>query len=399
MSETTWDRAVYDPAAEHSGLDGADAGGWLAARREAMDIVVAAIAESSWVDHLVLRGSALLKAWFGDAAREPGDLDFVVTPVEWRIDDAEVARMLPDIAARAAALSRIAGTVRIDAEPFVSDIEQHIWTYNGVPGCRLELTWECPERGRGDLHLDFAFGEELPETPVRTAIARLGIPGPAVTLRTATRPLSLAWKLLWLGADMDEGGASGKDLYDAVLLAEHCTVPRPLLDEVLDLGDVECYWSPESRTRLDALLAAAENVEWDGFAAAYPHLDRARDDFIWRLVVAVAPVFPPGLETLYEHLALTLTDRVTYLRNRITGPLPDYIEQTFAARPPSTVEQLVVTRELMGRESTSLRTAADAVAAMQSRRTTRPYPAFQRGFGDPHRIAAALEPQSDRSPR
>jgi hypothetical protein len=30
----------------------------------------------------VLRGSILLKAWFGDAAREPGDLDFgdPVTP-------------------------------------------------------------------------------------------------------------------------------------------------------------------------------------------------------------------------------------------------------------------------------------------------------------------------------
>jgi len=43
--------------------------------------------ESPWQNHLVLRGSLLLKAWLGAAAREPGDMDWVVTPPTLRMAD------------------------------------------------------------------------------------------------------------------------------------------------------------------------------------------------------------------------------------------------------------------------------------------------------------------------
>ncbi|WP_408639390.1 nucleotidyl transferase AbiEii/AbiGii toxin family protein [Nocardia yamanashiensis] len=71
------------------------------AHREAIDLVLAAVAASEWADNLVLRGSVLLTAWFGAQAREPRDVDFVVTPVDWRLEDDAVQRMLTEIDAAA----------------------------------------------------------------------------------------------------------------------------------------------------------------------------------------------------------------------------------------------------------------------------------------------------------
>jgi hypothetical protein len=50
----------------------------LDARRAVLDHVLAVVAGSHLVDHLVLRGSRLLQAWAGTAAREPADLDWIV---------------------------------------------------------------------------------------------------------------------------------------------------------------------------------------------------------------------------------------------------------------------------------------------------------------------------------
>ena len=60
------------------------------------------------------------------------------------------------------------------------------------------------------------FCEDLPVAPVVTPIPHAE--GPPSQLRTATRELSVAWKLLWLETDSNP---QAKDLYDAVLLAEH----------------------------------------------------------------------------------------------------------------------------------------------------------------------------------
>ncbi|RPF21908.1 nucleotidyl transferase AbiEii/AbiGii toxin family protein [Myceligenerans xiligouense] len=53
---------------------------WAQARTAVRNHVLDVIARSPWAPNLVLRGSATLPAWLGDTAREPGDLDFVVTP-------------------------------------------------------------------------------------------------------------------------------------------------------------------------------------------------------------------------------------------------------------------------------------------------------------------------------
>ncbi|WP_164545205.1 hypothetical protein [Antribacter gilvus] len=53
---------------------------WAARRTAARDHILDVVAACPWKTHLVARGSATLSAWVGEAAREPGDLDFVVTP-------------------------------------------------------------------------------------------------------------------------------------------------------------------------------------------------------------------------------------------------------------------------------------------------------------------------------
>jgi hypothetical protein len=50
---------------------------WYTARQLAMEHVLTFIGQSHWQPNLVLRGSTLLKSWFGERAREPGDLDWV----------------------------------------------------------------------------------------------------------------------------------------------------------------------------------------------------------------------------------------------------------------------------------------------------------------------------------
>ncbi|MFG2526860.1 hypothetical protein [Streptomyces sp. NPDC048516] len=47
-----------------------------------------------------------------------------------------------------------------------------------------------------------------------------------MVVRAAARALSLAWKVLWLVSDLHP---EGKDLYDALLLAESTELPSALL--------------------------------------------------------------------------------------------------------------------------------------------------------------------------
>ncbi|MBB5931484.1 nucleotidyl transferase AbiEii/AbiGii toxin family protein [Streptomyces echinatus] len=105
------------------------------ARRRALHLVLDAIAASRWVDALVLRGGVLMSVWLGDAAREPGDLDFVVVPPTWRIDDGRTDGMLRGIAtaAQAPADAR-GGEIGISAR---GAVVEDIWTYDRVPGRRM----------------------------------------------------------------------------------------------------------------------------------------------------------------------------------------------------------------------------------------------------------------------
>ncbi|WP_333762200.1 nucleotidyl transferase AbiEii/AbiGii toxin family protein [Streptomyces sp. IBSBF 2390] len=279
-------RPVFEPALKHYRnayratdpvfADPALGAAWHTARRTAVDEVLAAIAGSEWAGALVLRGSALMSVWFGQAAREPGDLDFVVVPAAWRIEEDRTARMLDGIA-RAAA-SR-AGDVRFSARDAVVE---DIWTYDRVPGRRMVLPWSAPALPGGHVQLDFVFNEPLPEEPEPVRL-------PGGTLLGATPALSLAWKLMWLVNDVH---AQGKDLYDAVLLAERHPLRHELLREVFRLSGEWPY-----PYREDVLLAdvveAVGYVEWEHFVTEYPQFADREREFAERLVRAVTPAFPP----------------------------------------------------------------------------------------------------------
>ncbi|WP_344014849.1 nucleotidyl transferase AbiEii/AbiGii toxin family protein [Streptomyces thermospinosisporus] len=283
-------RPVFDPSLKHyqnayratdpSFSDPERDAAWRAARRRVLHLVLAAIAESGWADALVLRGSVLMSVWFGDAAREPGDLDFVVVPHTWGIEDRRTERMPDSVAgaAEVAAGERGEGLGIASAEAVTEDI----WTYDRVPGRRLVLPWTAPELPGGYVQLDFVFNERLPEEPRPVRL-------PDGTVVNAASPeLSLAWKLMWLINDLH---AQGKDLYDAVLLAERHPLPYALLHEVFRLSG---EWPRLNREEilLEDLVEAVAYVEWEHFATEYPQLAERGREFADRLVRAVTPAFP-----------------------------------------------------------------------------------------------------------
>ncbi|WP_051022190.1 nucleotidyl transferase AbiEii/AbiGii toxin family protein [Nocardia pneumoniae] len=130
-----------------------------------------------------------------------------------------------------------------------------------TPGVRIRVPYHTDSGESGAIRLDFAAEEPLPDAPVWTAIPR-GDGGPPTPVITASRELSLAWKLLWLRSDsMEKDRVAGKDLYDAVVLAEcpqtHLT-PR-LLRTVL--GEHAHGFGPETIRRW--------RVDWDSFAVTH----------------------------------------------------------------------------------------------------------------------------------
>ncbi|WP_144127583.1 nucleotidyl transferase AbiEii/AbiGii toxin family protein [Catellatospora sichuanensis] len=250
-----------------------------AARRAALDHVLALVAAAPCGESLVLRGSMAMLAWAGEQARDPGDLDWVVRPLAWvpidlahpypylnkldkvrtwpeaahgatgdemwdpeDFDTGGIRALLPpeglrwmlpvgrmdldrpheDVLALVEEQPRAAAGVLFDPEAAVLD---HAWAYAyddeyGAGGTRLLLPWRVDDTVHGTLQLDFSYDERLPEAPVVTAIPRAD-GGPPTTVWTASPELSLAWKLQWLHADQASTGSSaGKDLYDAMLLAE-----------------------------------------------------------------------------------------------------------------------------------------------------------------------------------
>ncbi|MFJ4768629.1 nucleotidyl transferase AbiEii/AbiGii toxin family protein [Streptomyces uncialis] len=287
-------RSYFDPAlknftkgyraADPRFPDPAEDAAWRAARREALDLVLAAVAGSPWADSLVLRGSVLLSAWFGDAAREPGDIDFVVVPGDWGIEEDRTGLMLDGVALAAERYSAAyGGGVRLSARDAVCD---DIWTYERVPGRRLLLPWSAPGLPGGGVQLDFVFNEKLLVPPERTVLAD------GTSLWAATPGLSLAWKLMWIINDMYP---QGKDVFDAVLLAERHPLPYDVLRELLQLSG---EWPPDLNAPavLDFpyLLGCLREVDWTHSAVQYPHLAAAEKELTARLAGALRPAFPPG---------------------------------------------------------------------------------------------------------
>lgn len=387
---------AYDPAAHHHApgmrlgepqfADAGTGAAWYAARRHALDLALAAVAGSEWAGHLVLRGSVLLRVWCGDAAREPGDLDFVVVPHTWQLEDARTDALFAGIARAAEALSQEPDSpVRIDASGAASD---EVWTYDRVPGRRLVLPWTAVADGipQGTVQLDFVFNEPLPEPPVRTEVPRSAPGGAPAVLMAASPALSLAWKILWLVSDVHP---EAKDLYDAVLLAEgeHTHLTYDLLERVLrESGEP---------ADLGYVLYSAAEADWFEFHKDHPELPGGDSDsgYLARLVIALAPAFAPSEDGLYARLAAAFHDTAELVREEHAAGGMEAVEAWFAARCVHSLSAVVVVRELLGRTECTLHGAADVLAAFRDKRFGRDELLYKEGgwAGSPHDMAARLE--------
>ncbi|MEV0430555.1 nucleotidyl transferase AbiEii/AbiGii toxin family protein [Micromonospora sp. NPDC050495] len=275
-SPTVRQRAAFDPALKHypnayragepNFLVAATAQLWTNARRAAMSHVLTTIAATTWSQHLVLRGSVTMAAWVGDTAREPGDLDFVVTPHTITSDSADAHTLLDDI--KAAVRSAPGAGLQPDRIT-----ESAIWTYERADGRRLVIPFSTPEAPDGHVQIDVVFGEKLPLPPEVLILPDVDEP-----VLAAPASLALAWKLLWLATDMYP---QGKDLYDAVLLAEHTTVDQALVRQLM---------RPELGAEADNFTAETVlswQVDWTNFTDECPGISGTAEQWTRRLALAL----------------------------------------------------------------------------------------------------------------
>ncbi|MGW4897686.1 nucleotidyl transferase AbiEii/AbiGii toxin family protein [Kitasatospora sp. NPDC004240] len=351
-------RPIFDPAlkqysnayraADPRFADAAVGAAWYAARRTALDLVLTAIARSEWADHLVLRGSVLLKGWFGDDAREPGDLDFVVVPHDWRIEEERTTAMLDGIAL-AAQQAVGAGPVSFEAADAVSE---DIWTYDRVPGRRLVLPWTAGGTPGGVVQLDFVFNERLPLAPEPFPLSA------DATLNAVTPELSLAWKIMWLVTDVHP---QGKDLYDAVLLAESCHLRYEVLRDAFLAAEPHYALRPVRPATITDLV---NGVEWEHFAQEYPDIPGTAVEYAERLATALAHTFQDTEDADARELSRWwLEPWVAHYRELLDRTDMPAVQRAMAAAGTPAVVAVVLTGELLGRERTSLQDLAPVVLA------------------------------------
>jgi hypothetical protein len=261
------DPACADPEVERQ---------WRHARRLVMDQILEQVANSSRGYNMVLRGSRVLSAWLGWAAREPGDLDYMIHPGEVKLEDPWSEGMFPEIVRRVMESTPLPGIEILATQHSVSQI----WTYERAPGRRLVIPWRAPGLPDGSVQLDVVFGESMAEPPVYTELPLAG--GRTLQVRTATPAQSLAWKLLWLWSDIYP---QGKDLYDATLLAERTRLSADILQETLVTAPADQI------IQLDENLLGQWTVDWDNFTREYPRVKGGAADWKARLLKALQPTF------------------------------------------------------------------------------------------------------------
>lgn len=281
---------VFDPALKHfpwgyrAGEPQFDtlteAQKWHQLRELVLHMILKSVQDSKYADHLILRGSTTLRSWLGDRARPPGDIDWVVTPASWQLNDRE-SRQLIDGVVGLLRGSVIHDLLQIPDRPFVME---DIWTYEKAPGRRMIVPWRADKSTfDGTVQMDFVFGEPVTSLPVITDIIISDLP--PFQMLTASREQSLAWKLLWLATD---SYAMGKDLYDAVLLAETTQLELPLLKRTFDAAGTSLTnpWAGFSKKEFRQLY-----VEWEDFQKEYPHITGTRQEWTDRLIAALEPIW------------------------------------------------------------------------------------------------------------
>ncbi len=283
------EQLVFDPALMHftNGfrlLDPPDlpADGqtvWLRARDDAMNHLLRLIVTLPAGANLVLRGSVPMRAWFGTQARVPRDIDWIVRPMDIapasRWSEQLFTGLLAAIAARPEA-----GSAILAPESAAYD---EIWTYERAEGRRLTVPWRTADGLRGSAQMDVVFREPLPEEPITCVIPVAG--GQDLVVSCASRTTSLAWKLLWLATDICP---QGKDLYDAVLLAESTKLPAGLVARVFAAARANCA---------DLQQLTTKRMLWDEFIKEYPGL--AGDATVWRQRLALALAAMPEWDAAF----------------------------------------------------------------------------------------------------
>jgi hypothetical protein len=280
-----WRPQVFEPALKHYSYafrrgdpvfqDRQSGKRWSDIRLQVLHHVVQLVVGSRWNYHLVLRGSLLLRTWLGEAARDPGDIDWVFIPPNVGLDHT-ISRQLFDELIQLVVENPRVGNALIDVESISVD---DIWTYERASGRRVLIPWRSEELPPGAVQMDVVFGEQLWSGPILTQITAPA--GGSILVSTATKEESLAWKLLWLETDMYP---QGKDLYDAALLAEQTILPFSLLDRVLQTGG-------RSIAKLKSDFPLKLQVDWENFKLEYPTVDGDAKDWQARLARALAPTF------------------------------------------------------------------------------------------------------------
>ncbi len=250
---------------------------WCNYRRLANDHVLRAIAETVGDDRLILRGSRLMPLWAGPSAREPHDLDWLANWPNSQITDPTADALTKAIPLAILNRPSPVGLV-FDADEIVSD---DIWTYERAPGRRLVVRWAVPGLPPGLVQVDIVFGELMSQPATRLALPAAD--GGCIHVWAATGPQSLAWKILWLVSDSHP---QGKDLYDAMLLAERFDLPLALLNETLRLAGQERAFT--AHEEFVQVLAVAD---WENFQKEYPQLTGDQSECRARLVSALQPTF------------------------------------------------------------------------------------------------------------
>ncbi|GHG70618.1 nucleotidyl transferase AbiEii/AbiGii toxin family protein [Comamonas sp. JC664] len=264
---------VFDPALRHHGRafikgpphfeDPAEEARFRTTRARVLRRCLAAIGHAPVGDRLVVRGSAVLEVWYGERARPAKDLDVVVTPASVGPNSHEGEKLLRDLAQAITDVLRVEGT---NLDPAAIPVDA-IWTYERAEGRRLTFPWFWEGRVRDSVQVDVVFNEPLLTAPIALTVD-------AVPVRVASKEESLAWKLLWLA---DDGYPQGKDLYDAVLLAEDTSLPPGLLQRVFEAKSSDC-WQDEFN---QGEFHFHTRVDWPNFALEHPTLAQGDVDSYW----------------------------------------------------------------------------------------------------------------------
>ena len=281
---------VFDPAmrqhiahraGEPTFATAAEASIWYSIRLTVLNHVLAVVSHSPWRDYLVLRGSGLMVSWFGEQARRPGDLDWVVVPAKWKANSKESKRLIAEL------LSAIEGTsVGVDIMiPPKSHAIEKIWTYERAPGIRVVIPWShsSPEYN-GTVQLDFVFGEMngdggsvdalsqsvvFPQSGCRSPAPNNLLPGSCC----GWHRIALRWERTCTTQSCLQN-TSGRRLRSSV---------RPFR-----LANSE-FAGPPLELNRDVVLNWV--VEWNEFLKEYPNVAGTAHEWLQRLADALNPLF------------------------------------------------------------------------------------------------------------